>query len=539
MSYTDAPKSTFNTVITDSNGSINWNSFTVYPETPMLLDIAAIQYLYGANTTYKTGDDLYTFDTRTPFFKTIWDAGGKDTISVSNFTEDCEINLNAGSFSKITIKSDSTAGYSWLSAPPVPTYDGTNNLCIAYSVVIENVIGGGGNDKLIGNSANNSLDGGSGNDTMYGGDGNDTFDWDATKRAGDDTFYGGNGNDVYVLSSANDVVIEYANEGYDTIHVDFSYSIALLSNIENLYGYGSSNLTLNANGNINYIRGGTGNDVIDGGLGIDYVFYSTDNYSDCLISFNGFTYSIKTKTLGTDTLKNVEYLIFADKTYDLSLVKSSAAYSLTSTKSNYDEGGTAVFNLATTNVPVGTVLSYSISGVSSLDMVNGLLSGTTVVGSDGTASISLNLKSDSLTEGAETLTLTILGNSVSTIINDTSITQIKNEVHSLSVIVNKGVIAADAVLLKGLTENITLTNSVITSHLVQYSGMSFDYNQIDYLITTVVRDGDFTSEFRKEISDLLPVAAAFSYQDVLKLVGVSNIDNVILYVAGADGDFVF
>lgn len=56
---------------------------------------------------------------------------------------------------------------------------------------------------------------------------------------------------------------------------------------------------------------------------------------------------------------------------------------------------------------------------------------------------------------------------------------------------------------------------------------------------TVVRDGDFTSEFRKEISDLLPAAAAFSYQDVLKLVGVSNIANVILYVAGADGDFVF
>ena len=69
--------------------------------------------------------------------------------------------------------------------------------------------------------------------------------------------------------------------------------------------------------------------------------------------------------------------------------------------------------------------------------------------------------------------------------------------------------------------------------------MSFDYNQIDYLITTVVRDGDFTSEFRKEISDLLPSAAAFSYQDVLKLVGVSNIDNVMLYVAGADGDYVF
>ncbi len=54
----------------------------------------------------------------------------------------------------------------------------------------------------------------------------------------------------------------------------------------------------------------------------------------------------------------------------------------------------------------------------------------------------------------------------------------------------------------------------------------------------VPTDGNFTSEFRKEITDLLPAAANFSYQDTVKLVGTANIDNVILYVAGADGNFV-
>jgi len=145
MSYTDAPNSLFVRVTENANGSVGLSSFTVVPETPMLLDIAAIQYLYGINTSYKAGDDIYTFDTRTPFFKSIWDAGGKDTISVANFKEGCDINLNAGAFSKITIKSDSTAGYNWTSQPPTPTYDGTNNLSIAYGVVIENVIGGSGN----------------------------------------------------------------------------------------------------------------------------------------------------------------------------------------------------------------------------------------------------------------------------------------------------------------------------------------------------------------------------------------------------------
>ena len=33
------------------------------PSTPMLLDISAIQYLYGANMSYHTGDDVYSLPT--------------------------------------------------------------------------------------------------------------------------------------------------------------------------------------------------------------------------------------------------------------------------------------------------------------------------------------------------------------------------------------------------------------------------------------------------------------------------------------------
>ena len=174
MSYSAAPDNLFVKVVINPNSLRSTSSIQVVPETPMLLDIAAIQYLYGANNSYKTGDDVYTFDTRTPFFKTIWDAGGKDTISVSNFTEGCEINLNAGSFSKITIKSDSTIGINWTSPPPIATYDGTNNLCIAYGAVIENATGGSGNDTLIGNNTNNNITGGAGNDSIDGGNGIDS-----------------------------------------------------------------------------------------------------------------------------------------------------------------------------------------------------------------------------------------------------------------------------------------------------------------------------------------------------------------------------
>lgn len=173
MAYTEGPHSLFLRV-TQQGSTIQWESFNVQPDTPMLLDIAAAQYLYGANMAYRTGDDVYTFDPSVPFMRTIWDAGGNDTISIANFTRGSTIDLRAGSFSSIAIPSDSAAGFNWTSAPPASTYDGTDNLAIAYGVVIENATGGAGNDTIVGNDAANRLQGGGGNDTLNGGAGLDT-----------------------------------------------------------------------------------------------------------------------------------------------------------------------------------------------------------------------------------------------------------------------------------------------------------------------------------------------------------------------------
>ena len=99
-------------------------------------------------------------------------------------------------------------------------------------------------------------------------------------------------------------------------------------------------------------------------------------------------------------------------------------------------------------------------------------------------------------------------------------------------------ISLDAVLLKGLVEKITLTDGVIAVHTIQYAGITFDYSQIDTLITTVTRDDDFTAEFTKEINDSLKVDANIAYKVAVGLVGIGNIDSVILNVAGADGSYV-
>jgi hypothetical protein len=141
----------------------------------MINDIAAIQYVYGANISYQTGNNTYTFDPATPFLHTIWDAGGNDTISIANFTAGSVIDLQAGHYSSLRMAPEqSPAGIVWNTAPPATTYDGTNNLGIAYGVTIENAIGGSGNDTLIGNAVANHLQGNGGANIIDGGAGIDT-----------------------------------------------------------------------------------------------------------------------------------------------------------------------------------------------------------------------------------------------------------------------------------------------------------------------------------------------------------------------------
>lgn len=174
MAYDDAPKSLF-VDITETTRSYYWKSYYVVPDTPMVNDIAAIQYQYGANLGYKTGNDTYTFDPSTPFLRTIWDAGGNDTISVTNFTNGSVIDLTPGHYSSIHIPSEVRTDIDWGSTPPpAGTYDGTDNLGIAYGAWIENATGGSGNDTLIGNSLANHLQGNGGSNVLDGGSGIDT-----------------------------------------------------------------------------------------------------------------------------------------------------------------------------------------------------------------------------------------------------------------------------------------------------------------------------------------------------------------------------
>ncbi|WP_426234384.1 M10 family metallopeptidase, partial [Pseudomonas sp. TWP3-2] len=145
---------------------MSYNSnYSYQPTTPMVLDILAIQSLYGANTLWQAGDTVYKWATDQSIFETIWDAGGNDTIDGSNQLAAVGINLNEGAYSQI--------GKTFVDLTNQTAIN--DGLAIAYGAKIENAIGSAFNDTLVGNALNNTLNGMAGADTMIGGDGVDTY----------------------------------------------------------------------------------------------------------------------------------------------------------------------------------------------------------------------------------------------------------------------------------------------------------------------------------------------------------------------------
>ncbi|MEJ1932757.1 calcium-binding protein, partial [Nostoc sp. NIES-2111] len=99
-------------------------------------------------------------------------------------------------------------------------------------------------------------------------------------------------------------------------------------------------------------------------------------------------------------------------------------YKLTPSATTIDEGKTLTFSLTTTNLPAGTKIPYTLSGIDIKDLTSGGLTGVATLDSNGKAIITVKLASDQKTEGNETLTLKLNNGQASSAvtIKDTSLT---------------------------------------------------------------------------------------------------------------------
>ena len=159
-----------------------------YATTFMPLDISAALYLYGwwddegiyILNPVNSGDDTYVLEG--PFFETIHDTGGTDTLDWSATSDNTQVNLNPFSLSyfgenKLTIEDGSgqVDSVGWL-------------LGISEFTYIENVKAGSGNDTITLNNVANMVQAGDGNDLIYGIDSGDNV-------------YGEDGDDYFSVSS--------------------------------------------------------------------------------------------------------------------------------------------------------------------------------------------------------------------------------------------------------------------------------------------------------------------------------------------------
>ncbi len=193
MSYTAYQ----NTVLlfTANAQGISYHDSGIFPDRFMVYDIAALQAIYGTDTTTATGSNTYQYGTN-PFYATIWDAGGSDALDLSATTASNTVDLVPGHYSSINTRSVATqaqaqkqalasqgfSGYdsfvdSAYAASAKDIYTGTNNLGIAYGTVIENLIGGSAADTVHDNKVDNNIKTGAGDDLIYlGAGGYDTVD---------------------------------------------------------------------------------------------------------------------------------------------------------------------------------------------------------------------------------------------------------------------------------------------------------------------------------------------------------------------------
>ncbi|WP_430437029.1 M10 family metallopeptidase C-terminal domain-containing protein [Oceanibaculum nanhaiense] len=209
----------------DQNSSINFETTT-----PMYYDILAIQYLYGANTSFNAGATTYSYADGQNYYETIWDGGGTDTI-VFTGAGAAVIDLRAGQWSQLgnALEITPSEAASFLQRETVR---------IAEGVLIENATGGSGNDTITGNDAGNVIIGGAGNDSIVAGLGGDYID---VTGGGNNYVNGGNQGDTILGGSGNDEL--RAGKGLDSI------------------SGGAGNDTLYAGLGTDTMTGGSGSDV--------------------------------------------------------------------------------------------------------------------------------------------------------------------------------------------------------------------------------------------------------------------------------------
>lgn len=256
------------------------------PITPMVLDIATVQRFYGADLSTNSGTTTYTFEAMDPALRTIYDANGIDTFDLSAISTTNVVDLQPGAYSSIGMASVAEQIAYWSGKFPAfapfieeifteyladndqTAFTFTDNLGIALTTTIENVIGGSGRDEIHGNSASNELLGNAGNDLLVGLGGRDRLEG----GDGNDHLYG---YDVFVKPS------NLATRVGETAPGEVEPSAAPVPQAG--VATDSEDILIGGAGD-DVLMGGPGRDVASGGSGADLFLFSEGDFAGATIA---------------------------------------------------------------------------------------------------------------------------------------------------------------------------------------------------------------------------------------------------------------
>jgi serralysin len=246
-------------------GSVTYEKFGA-PQTYMMLDIAALQHMYGADFSTNSGKTVYSWKPNggetfvngkvaidpgaNRIFATIWDGGGKDTYDLSAYKSGVTIDLSPGGSSAFSSNQLSDLG------------GGPNNGHARGNIfnallhnnntrsLIENAKGGSGDDLIGGNTGKNALYGNGGNDTLYG-------------YGGADTLIGGGGGDIFYFAAnyGKDTIRDF-QDGTDAIYLSVTLGISSSNQAMAFASNSGGDVVFNfGNGNILVVENETLNEI--------------------------------------------------------------------------------------------------------------------------------------------------------------------------------------------------------------------------------------------------------------------------------------
>ena len=241
------------------------------PQSYMMYDIAALQFLYGANFDAVGTTAVYRWDGSTgqetinskaapgmgvsstgKIFSTVWTQGATTTYDLSSFGQNQQDDLRPGHFLKF---SDGQLA-NLTNNPDIPDgspgYTAQGNV---YNALVANgdlrslvstLITGSGNDTLTGNDRDNKLIGNAGNDTITTNGGDDTV----SGGPGIDTIWFGAGHSILrdtLANLAGDTVNDFGHGAVDVLGALLTAANLSVASSQTTLTAGSTTLGLNGN----------------------------------------------------------------------------------------------------------------------------------------------------------------------------------------------------------------------------------------------------------------------------------------------------